>query len=139
MPDLPAAAAWSAIGTHMIVDLTAEPDVICHGTVYTGSAGSWTDIGRTEEGTFEWAPPPELAALDELPFARLESLSMTVTVPLTRAGMAYALSIAEDELRRATATPADATDAALREHIRGLQDFVRAARAQLARSEGEDE
>src|ERR1700722_2552540 len=88
MPEFPPEAiraARSAIGTHMIVDVTAEPDVICHGTVYTGSADGWTEIGHTEGGTFDFAPAPGLAG--EFPFARLEGLSMTITVPLTAAGL----------------------------------------------------
>jgi hypothetical protein len=57
------------------------------GTVWIGSADGRTEIGRTGGGTFEFAPPPELVGLEgEFPFARLGSVSMTITVPLTRAG-----------------------------------------------------
>jgi hypothetical protein len=59
---------------------------LIEGTFWIGSADGWTEIGRTDGGSFEWLPPLELAGLDgEFPFARLDSVSMTITVPLTRA------------------------------------------------------
>jgi hypothetical protein len=96
------------------------------GTVWIGTADGWTDIGRTDGAEFEFSPLEMPGLDDERPFARLTALTVSVTGPLTRAGLLWAIDMAEDALRTAEAG-----------EMQGWQDFIRAAKAQLAAFEGE--
>ena len=55
------------------------------GTLYICTADGWTEIGRTEGG-IQWLRDRD-PDVPEYPFAGLSSWSVTVAVPLTRAGL----------------------------------------------------
>jgi hypothetical protein len=63
---------------------------------YAGTGDGWTEIGRTEGG-ITWLPERD-PDVPEYPLARLSEWSVSVTVPLTRAGLRWFHLAAHGEL-----------------------------------------